>query len=339
MKSKIALVFTALIISFQLAAHPSWGIVVDKKRNIYFADITHNGRGSVWKVTNEGELILLLQDFHAHNVNLDSEGNIVTAHGEMDEHYMVRLKKDGSIDTLVNANDYTIFNGGNSFYTPKGEIIFQAENYFWRLNEKGIREKISDHKFEWNQTIFTDSKGNYYGPDIGDGKGQLVKIDPEGNATVIAENLITKFDDRTYDKHNDVLMGITEGCEGNIYIAELAGQRVIKVMEDGSTETYYKSEGNWEPSGLDFFAGDAYVLEYEDHHGLHGPQIVKIDEAGKKEIIFNYDQYQKESTESVPTIENNSSNRPIWMYLLSGALIILIVYWLIRNRRGTIKFY
>ena len=36
-----------------LMAHPSWGIVVDSEENIYFADIFHNGRGSIWKLRKD----------------------------------------------------------------------------------------------------------------------------------------------------------------------------------------------------------------------------------------------------------------------------------------------
>lgn len=38
-------------------AHPAWGILVDKDRNIYFADIAHKGMGYVRKLTNKGELV------------------------------------------------------------------------------------------------------------------------------------------------------------------------------------------------------------------------------------------------------------------------------------------
>ena len=220
--NKYLLLFTGFIfMSLTSIAHPSWGIVVDKNKNIYFADIAHNGRGSVWKLTKEGKLELLFKDFHAHNVNLDNNGNLITAHGEMDEHTMIRLHANGFIDTLFHANDYRIFNGGNCTYTPKGEIIFSANHYLWRLNEQGVKEKISKHYFEWNQTIYVDEDGNYYAPDIGDGKGKLVKIDTNGIAEVIAQNLITKIN-RPYDKHADVLMGITKGCDGNLSLIHIS---------------------------------------------------------------------------------------------------------------------
>lgn len=293
-------------------AHPSWGIVVDKDKNIYFADILHNGMGSVWKLGQDGKLELLFKEFHAHNVSLDKNFNLVTAHGERDRHTMVRVNLNGSIDTLFHTNDFKNFNGGNCTYTINNEIIFSAEHYIWRLNKYGKKEKISDHYFEWNQTVYADKEGNYFAPDIGDGKGKLIQINSIGEAKIIAENLISKSE-RPYDKHADVLMGITRGRDNNIYIAELAGQRIIKIEDEGKTETFYTSTGDWVPTGLDFFSGDAYILEYKEKNGYEGPRIIKVDESGNKTELFNFDKYQKEAIP--PIIKSNDID--------NGSLIIL----------------
>lgn len=296
---KYILILTFLLSISQITnAHPSWGIVVDKNKNIYFADIAHNGMGSVWKLTNKGKLELLFENFHAHNVSLDTDGNLITAHGE-NNHTMVRLNTNGTIDTLYHRLNHKEFNGGNCTYTPFGEIVFASENYLWRVNKYGDKEKISKYEFGWNQTLYADEDGNYYAPDIGDGIGKLIQINSNGIATVIAQNLITKSN-RPYDKHADILMGITRGCDGNIYIAELAGQRIIKIKGLGKTETFYTSSGDWTPTGIDFFLGDAYILEYKEKNGHKGPRIIKIDESGNKTELFNYDTYEKEGFYHLP---------------------------------------
>ncbi len=325
---KVILTILLVLPTIIVYAHPSWGIVVDENRNIYFADIMHNGRGSVWKLSNKGKLTLLLKDFHAHNVSLNSEGHLTTAHGEMDEHYMLKVYPDGKSDTLFFTSDYKEFNGGNAAYTPKGEIIFGAEKYFWRLKNNGEKEKISAHIFEWNQTIYADDEGNYYGSDIGDGKGKLIKVDSNGTSSIIAENLITQLD-RSYDKHADVLMGITKGCDGNIYIAELAGRRIIKISPNNSPSTFYQSEINWIPTGIDFFSGDAYILEYKEKNGHAGPRIVKVDESGNTEIIFDYDSYQVNESKIIDSKEDEKNEEGnFWIIsaiLLTGFLLILLV--------------
>ena len=102
------LILICLMLSVSGQAHPVWGIVVDPQKNIYFPDLSHNERGSVWKLDNKGKLHLMFGDFHAHNVSLDEAGNLITAHGE-EEHLMLRLKKNGEIDTLILSTDIQDF--------------------------------------------------------------------------------------------------------------------------------------------------------------------------------------------------------------------------------------
>lgn len=314
---KSILTLTILLAIAQITyAHPSWGIVVDKNENIFFADIMHNGMGSVWKLTNKGKLELLFENFHAHNVSLDAHGNLITAHGE-NNHTMVRLNSNGKVDTLYHRLNHKEFNGGNCTYTPFGEIVFTAENYLWRVNKYGDKEKVSDYKFGWNQTIYADENGNYYASDIGDGLGKLIKVDSTGKSTVIASNLISKLD-RPFDRHADILMGITLGCDGHVYVAELAGKRIIKVLDNQKSETFYTSSDGWFPTGVDFFSGNAYIIEYKSGNGHEGPRIIKIDESGVKTLLFNYITYEKGE---ISPITNNNNNLFWWI----GGLAIITV--------------
>lgn len=324
---KYILTLTILIVITQITnAHPSWGIVVDKNENIYFADIMHNGMGSVWKLTNNGKLELLFENFHAHNVSLDADGNLITAHGE-NNHTMVRLNTNGTIDTLYHCLNHKEFNGGNCTYTPFGEIVFAAQKYLWRINKYGKKEKISNYKFGWNQTLYADENGNYYATDIGDGIGKLIKIDSTGKSTIMASNLISKLD-RPFDRHADILMGITLGCDGHVYVTELAGKRIIKVLDNKKTETFYTSSDGWFPTGVDFFSGNAYILEYKSENGYEGPRIIKIDESGNKSVLLNYDTYQK--GEIVPT--TNTNDNLIWWISALAVITISIAIFLIRKK-------
>ncbi len=291
MKKLFLFLLLAFAPCFHSIAHPAWGIVVDKHKNIYFADIVHNGRGSVWKLNPDGKLELLLGDFHAHNVSIDKEGNLYTAHGE-GNHTMLRLPPNGKIDTLISTTDIKAFFGGNCTYSPNGEILFSIHNRIWAIDKEGNKRQASEHIFKWTQTIYADEEGNIYAPDIKIGKGSLVKIDSNGKSYTIATNLYSKLD-RPINPHQDVLLGITKGCDDHIYIAETAGQRIIKILEDGQTETFYKSDGDWFPCGIDFFAGDAYILESRfGKNGLVGPRITLITEQGKKSILFEYGKTQ-----------------------------------------------
>ena len=279
---KLAFLILLTAISIPALAHPSYGIVVDKYRNIYFTDITHKGRGSVWKLHNDGKLELLLEDFHAHNISIDAEGNIYTSHGE-GTHEMVKISS-GEKETIYETRDEQKYFGGNSIYN-NGRLLFGISHYIWQIVE-GKKSKLSDHYLEWNQSIYADEEGIVYATDKALNNGSIIRIDLNGNSSVIASDLITKLD-RPVDKHNDVLLGITKGCDGFIYVAESAGKRVAKINKDGSNETFYAPKDGWSPVGLDFFSGDAYILEYNLDNNK-GPRITKIKEDGSAEILFEY---------------------------------------------------
>ncbi len=316
---RIIFISIFFIAAQQLNAHPAWGIAVDKKRNIYFADIAHNERGSVWKLSNEGKLELLLADFHAHNVSLDADDNLVTAHGEGD-HTLVRIGKDSNLDTLYRKLNWDEFFGGNCTYSKNGNIYFVINHYVWKIDPQGILSKHNERRLEWTQTIYVDDDENVYIPEIGECSGYLYKFYPDGKVELLAIDLISNLL-RPRMKHMEVLLGITKGCDDNIYIAETAGQRIIKILENGHTETFYKASNGWTPVGIDFFAGDAYILEYRGFSRSKGPRITKITESGEKSVIFNYSEYH-----SVP-------EKPIFYKGSAGLMLLILIVLIIRKMK------
>ncbi len=336
MKKIVLLSLIFILLVLQLKAHPPWGIAVDKNKNIYFADIFHNGRGTVWKLTNEGKLIALFKDFHSHNVSLDKDGNLYTAHGE-GNHRLVKVSANGkNTETLINEPNDTKFYGGNTTVSPNGNIYFGTRKYIWKYQKKGNPIKFNPHKLEWNQTVFVDEEENIYVPDKAVGGGSVFKLTTDGKAEKIAENLISKLD-RPADKHNDVLLGIGKDKNGFIYIGETAGRRIIKISKDGKAETFYTSEENYLPTGITFFEDEAYILEFSNNFVNNaGPQVVKIDKNGKKTTIFNYSKY-KEPVANKLSVSTNSQNEFTlnWMYfLIIPALLLLVAFSWKRYRKN-----
>ena len=332
--NRLGLLLCLILLSGNLSSHPSWGLERDSEGNLYFADIMHNERGSVWKLTPDGELKLLLSDFHAHNVSLDGLGNLISAHGE-EHHTMVRLNRDGSIDTLISRNDERQFFGGNCTFAPWGEIIFCIEGYIWRVDQDGNREKVNNHKLGWNQCLMADRDGYIYAPDIANGRGELWKLGIRGGEQLIATDLITKFEDREYDRHNDVLLGMAQDQNRNTYICEKAGQRVIKIGLEGATETFYIANGNWFPTGLCFANGTAYILEYEEGGNHGGPRITRRNANGSSDIIFDYNAYQEPAKSEGGIVENPRLKNPGWpVVLLFISGIVLVVFVLTKGLKS-----
>ena len=313
-KKTITTLVFGLISCFYLQAHPSYGIVVDNYRNIYFADLSHNGDGTVWKLSKDGKLTALFKDFHCHYIMLDKDQNllaeVVKQVGENDyKGYVIRYKQTGNIDTLKHIAGYV---------SPKGNTYrYEPDGYLYKIDAKGKRVKHSTRKLEWVQSIYVDDEDNVYLPDKGVDNGILLKIEEHGKTSVIATDLIARLN-RPRDMHQDCVLGVTKGCDGEIYIAETAGQRILKVLDDQKTKTFYKSNGDWFPTGIDFFAGDAYILEYKTKGKNEGPRITKVDESGKITTLFNYDTYVEGRMfpTQIPSPHNTNGNW--WIYLLSG---------------------
>lgn len=286
------LVVFGILSAVAAQAHPAWGIAVDRSGNIYFADIGREGRGAVWRVDNNGRLQALLTDFHAHSVNVDDAGNVFAAHGE-GRHLLLQLGQDGKVDTIAEAGDYREFNGGNCCVRGDGTVFFYAAHHVWRLDGSGVRQMFNSYYSGWTQTLYATGNGDVLIPDIGDSSGRVIRLRPDGSHVQVAEGLISTRGTPDYNRHGDVLFGISEDTKGNIYVCEAAGRRIVRITPDGGQSDFYSSEAGRLPTGLTFSDGSAFILEY-GVRAETGPQIVRIAADGEKTILFNYDNYQDE---------------------------------------------
>lgn len=195
-----------------------------------------------------------------------------------------------STDTICVESDYTDFNGGNCYVSPSGRVFFSAEHFIWEKLPDGSRKKVSDQYLEWNQTVFVDQHDHIYVPDIGILNGALFEIDPKGNSVCIASDLIKTLN-RPRDRHDDVILGIQKDASGNLYIAEKAGRRVIKISQDGTRSEYYVSPEGYFPTAVCFHDQGAYILEYNDSDPNLYAIIRQIDHSGSVSTYFDMSAY------------------------------------------------
>ncbi len=323
MRSLNFVISIVLICYNPVIAHPSWGIVVDQNNNIYFPDIAHND-GTIWKLTPEGELIQILDHCHAHNIVLDPQGNIITANGE-GNHAMIKIYPNGTVDTLYQTRNIDKFFGGNCTWSEKYGIIYgqKSKQLLYTIDANGNQKPLCNYKFVWNQALYVDSDQNVYATDIGIENGALIKIDTSGIATIIARDLISKLD-RPKVKHNDILLGITKDQEGNIYVVETAGKRIIKISKDLKTENFYQSKSNWFPCAITFSNGDAFIMEYRHGaKGIKGPRILKINNNGNKEVLLDYDSFVKAQKEIATVIQEDTTALYVAIRNLVFGLLII----------------
>ena len=296
-------------------AHPAYGIAKDNKGNIYFADITHHQRGTVWKINTKGRSIPILKDFHAHNINVDKFGNIYTAHGE-DTQVLLKIDPNGVKDTLIYTEDISMFFGGNCSVSPNGRVYFGIDHYIWKVDVKGKVTKASGY-LEWNQGFYVDEHEIIYAMDIGVGNGSIFKIEPNGKQSLIADQLIS-FDGTKPDLHADILLGITKGVNQDIFVCDLGGRRIVRIDIDGGCSTYYTAESGWYPTGIFIDEANTFILEFGIDN--KGPRIVSIPN-GTQKIIYEHGKELK------VTPESTSKGKSVWVAIL--LLMISCSYFLV----------
>ena len=191
----------------------------------------------------------------------------------------------GERDTLILTDDEDRFFGGNWAMSPSGEIYYGINNRVWRYTDS-LSEAVSDLRLEWNQSLFVDSRGRILATEIGSSNGDLWRIDPEDTTfRIIASDLITTLPDRPRKQHEDVLLGISEDAYGNIYVAETAGKRLVRIDTNGCIHTFYVSHDHWFPTGVAFHNDVAYVTEVGYDSSWAGPRVVKVHPDGDRTVL------------------------------------------------------
>ena len=313
------LVITALmlIMSCLCLAHPPYGIVMDHAGNLYFADIIHHGRGTLWKLDKNKKLTPLLKDFHAHNVNIDQAGNIYSAHGE-ETHTLIRINPAGDIDTLIMETDENQYFGGNAVVSNSGRIYFGINRKIWEWDNEKV-DSINHEDLKWNQGFYVDQDETIYATDIGRGQGgSLIKIMRDGSSKVIADQLID-VGDGEFDPYSEVLLGVKKDDSGNVYVCDLGGKRVARIDDDNKVESYYESDEGWMPCGITFKDDKSYVIEFQD--GMERFRIV-MNQGETKEVYYDFQDYSSQNRVDhvIP------SGRTKWIiYCLVGVLFVFTI--------------
>ena len=87
----------------------------------------------------------------------------------------------------------------------------------------------------------------------------LVRVAPDGNVRPISANLVPES--KLHGAH--VLFGVWFDRAGNVYVADYAHRRVLRVANDGRSSVFAESVWPWGPPGGVFAPnGDLWLLEY-----------------------------------------------------------------------------
>ncbi|WP_104734952.1 NHL repeat-containing protein [Hanstruepera ponticola] len=302
-KLLIILLFFGVI--FKAEAHPSWGIVVDDNGCIYFADVMHNGDGTLWRIDpNSNELEAIFTNFHAHQIYLKNNEIIAAIakwrSGEIEgegHNYLFKYEQNiKKLDTLLFTDDWDEFHGQVFAASDDLKNVYFAFNkqiHLKSLNGKTVT--LLPRKFDRISTLTTDSNNNLWITDSKYKNGTLFKWSSADGLIEIANNLIPQepknpiFD----EPHHQMFYGISFDKSGNPLVTENANRSIQSINDNGDVKTVYTSELHWSPNGVYYKNGHYYIMETGYNKKHLGPRIIITDLNFKPIRILDIDFAQK----------------------------------------------
>jgi sugar lactone lactonase YvrE len=289
-----AIAFVALFCG-RASAHPSSGIVVDPKGQVFFQDIVG---GVIWKIDEQGKLTKYSDVKGGHWLALDADGKFSRATPK----YYQRITPDGVKPTLIHADggaSLVIGSDGNLYYASGWESVGDRDD---RPGGLALTRETPDGK---RTTPFAPAltkavhqiddgiTGLASGPD-----GALYvacwtavfKVNRDGTVKTVAHPIIVKDCDEDKADHKasnrlPYLRGLAVGSDGTVYAAATSCHCLIKIKPDGQVETVLKAERPWSPTGVAIHGKDVYVLEYTNANGpaveAWRPRVRKLEWSGK----------------------------------------------------------
>lgn len=266
-------------------AHPGIGIVMDSKGNVFYTDLTH-----VWKIQPNGDRSIAVKNVHTHELYLDEQDNLYGEHewykGEATDkwgNYVWCLSNDGVLKRTIPEVEGFLDNltlvrdiEGNSYWAKKsGE--HQMLN---RQTPDGKNTLFTKHKFrDIRWMYFSKTDKNLYLVD----QLKIKQVSPDGNVSVIADNLKESkppFENIT-DRH--YLSGIWTDKNENLYVAIYGASKVKRIGANGEFTTVFESEEGWSPcGGMIDKDGAKWIMEFSKRNKT---RITKITKGGKKTIF------------------------------------------------------
>jgi sugar lactone lactonase YvrE len=294
------LVVASLVLFARWAeGHPSAGIVVDEKGNVFFADINTG----LWKIDTDGKLTHIHKEA-GHWVALDEEGSFARVDFTKSDHWPRWFKRrtpDGAKPVLLTdgGSPLVIHRDGNLYYVSSGEQLNPGGHEVIQLTPDG---KLSRAVIGLDKTSekLGGIKGLAAGPDgslyVSYPKA-ILRITADGKVTTLADPVVVTdggkdLPEGTPESQLPFLRGLAVDGRGTVYAAATGCRCVVKITAEGKVETALKSERPWSPTGVALQGEAIYVLEYPNANGaVHAdwvPRVRKIGRDGKATTLVTF---------------------------------------------------
>jgi len=280
-------VVCVLLVTLSLA-HPSSGIVVDHRGEIFFSDLS---RGLL-KIDAHGKVTTIGQE-GGHWLALDETGSFSQVSFEKSKHWPRWFKRR----TPVNVRPALITDGGsplvvgldgNIYYVCDDERMIPGGLQIAQLSPSG-KEKLFNPSLRQLSKELGGIKGLALGPD-----GSLYFTYPKAVLTITMKGEITTLANPVVVKDCNLnvspneapfLRGLAVDSHGVAYVAATGCGCVVKITPDGKVATALKAEKPWAPSGVALHGEDIYVLEHIDPTSENDqswpPRVRKLGRSGK----------------------------------------------------------
>jgi streptogramin lyase len=260
MKIKVILISALLhvLISMGTSAHPGSGIVVDKYGQVYFTD---TGKG-VWKIDLNGKLTFLPAS-RFHWMTIDAIGYFAESQKKFGE-YFERVTPQSNKPALIMCSDFPLVVGkdGNIYYAdtrPNSAKIIR------RTPEGEESVLASDKIFEFVSGIAVGVDGSLYITEASNANANTIrKITMNGTVSTIATYVGKSSDDLPLETVPSYCRGLAVDSAGNIYVAATGSRSVLKISPGGKVTNILRVTNPWAPTGIAFFHGEVYMLEWHD---------------------------------------------------------------------------
>jgi sugar lactone lactonase YvrE len=254
----------------RVAAHEGWGIVVHRNGSIYVADIPAN---TIWRVSRDGRVERVARGKHSHALVIDSAGTLygTNPHLTLPIRSVWRLDADGQLsDVIAPTQNFPL--GLQSFIIDAVHNIYSVNARNAQTSELQLLVRSVDGHIATlaGSTVghedgrgaaarFTGIDGIASGPDgalyVTDGP-YVRRVGLDGAVTTLGTGPLTE---RRWDED---LLGIAVDAGGDIYVADHANRRILRVTQAGVVNTVRRTGWLWTPTGIALAPDGMYLLEH-----------------------------------------------------------------------------
>jgi len=284
------------LLTSSASAHPSSGIVVDQRGQVFFSDLS---RGLL-KIDPQGRVTTVHRE-GGHWLTLDSKGIFSNVDFEKSQHWPRWFKRRtaaGMRPALITdgGSPLVVAPDGNLYYVCNDEQMIPGGLQIARLTPDG-KETLLNPRLRRTGEELGGIKGLAVGPDgslYASYPKAILKISLDGKATTLLNPVIVEDCDKHPPSIKDApfLRGLAVDGRGAVYVAATGCRRVLRITTDGKVATVLKAESPWSPCGVAVHDGDIYVLEHinpnSEVHEDWPPRVRRVGRDGKVTTLVTF---------------------------------------------------